>query len=83
MQLLDVTVFLGWVSNLIAICSVLHLILPSYEIFDDFPTFKKYYKIVVLIIGGIALNRRESVVGVYNRMLGKAPLQDEPPNPKV
>lgn len=53
------------VSNLVSVCSMLHLILPPYETFSDYPTFQKYYKLVVLIVGNIALNKRESVVSLY------------------
>ena len=60
---------LSYASGLVSICSILHLILPAYEIFDDFPEFKKYYKVFVLIIGSIALNKRQSVVGIYKDRL--------------
>ena len=53
------------VSNLISICSMLHILLPPYETFNDYPRMQKYYKLIVLIIGNIALNKRGDVVNLY------------------
>jgi hypothetical protein len=46
--------------------------MPAYEVFNDFPRFKKYYKLAVLITGSIAMNKRKKVVEIYkDRLLVK------------
>lgn len=45
----------------IAICSVLHTVLPPWEAFNDFPTLQKYYKLLLYVIGYAALNGRSTV----------------------
>lgn len=61
------------VEHIVVVSSLLHLVLPPYETFDEFPTFKKYYKLVVLIIGNIALNKRQALVGLYKKNGQAAP----------
>lgn len=65
------------VEHIVVVSSLLHLVLPPYETFDEFPRFKKYYRLVVLIIGNIALNKRQALVGLYKKN-GQG---SEPPKP--
>lgn len=48
-------------TEAIAVCSVLHTILPPWEALNDFPTAQKYYKLAVYFIGYAALNGRSTV----------------------
>lgn len=45
----------------ITVCSILHTILPPWEVFTEWPTFQKYYKLLVYIIGYAALNGRSTL----------------------
>ena len=65
---MDIIAAVTALEHAVVACSVLHMLLPPYETFDDFPTFRKYYKLLVLIVGNVALNKRGSVVGLYNRV---------------
>lgn len=65
---MDIAYWLIAVEHVIVVCSVLHMLLPPYETFDEFPRFRQYYKLIVLIVGNISLNKRESVVGLYQRV---------------
>lgn len=47
--------------NLIAVCSLLHALLPPWDFLDGFPRAQKYYKLAIYIIGYIALNARSTV----------------------
>lgn len=49
------------IVHAIAICSLLHTVLPPWEIFADFPRVQKVYKVVVYTIGYVALNGRSTV----------------------
>lgn len=48
------------VATLVLICSVLHTILPPWDVFNDFPRTQKYYKVVIYTVGYIALNARST-----------------------
>jgi hypothetical protein len=48
-------------TEVIAGASILHTVLPPWEAFNDFPTLQKYYKLVVYVIGYVALNARSTV----------------------
>lgn len=76
---MDITSWVSIGEHVIVICSLLHMLLPPYETFDEFPTFKKWYKLVVLIVGNIALNKREAVVGIYSK--SKPGNGGDPPKP--
>jgi len=47
-------------TEIVAGASVLHTVLPPWEAFNDFPTAQKYYKLLVYIVGYIALNGRST-----------------------
>ena len=49
------------VTRTMAVCSLLHTLLPPWDVLDDFPTAQKYYKVVVYVVGYIALNGRSTV----------------------
>lgn len=48
-------------TETVAICSVLHTILPPWEAFNDFPAAQKYYKLLIYVIGYLALNGRSTI----------------------
>jgi len=47
-------------TQIIALCSVLHTILPPWDMLDDFPTAQKYYKLFIYVVGYVALNGRST-----------------------
>jgi hypothetical protein len=67
------TVIIHWILQIIVGASILHLILPPYDVLDGFPTAQKYYKLFVRIVEYFALNVRTKVIQLYPSM--KVPLQ--------
>jgi len=53
--------FWSVVSSTVTICSFLHTVMPPWEAFNDFPAVQKYYKLLVYIVGYIALNGRSTL----------------------
>ena len=53
--------FIDVILRIVAVCSILHNILPPWEMFADFPFLQKWYKLFVYIIGYIALNARSTL----------------------
>lgn len=45
-------VYYAWLglTNLVTICSILSLMLPAVEDFNDFPRFQKWYRLVCKLI---------------------------------
>jgi hypothetical protein len=54
-----------WVLQIVVGASILHVILPPYDVFNDFPTLQKYYKLFVAIVAWLALNVRTKVIQAY------------------
>lgn len=54
-------------------CSILHTFLPPWDFLNDFPRAQKYYKLVVYVIGYVAINGRSTVY--------KSISQQNPPAP--
>lgn len=48
-------------SFTIVLCSVLHTFLPPWDFLNDFPRAQKYYKVVIYVVGYIAINGRSTV----------------------
>lgn len=48
-------------SSAVTICSFLHTTLPPWDCLSDFPKAQQYYKLLVYVIGYIALNARSTV----------------------
>ena len=42
-------------------CSILYSVLPPFEVWSDFPSAQKYYKLLLAFVGGIAINARSKV----------------------
>lgn len=59
--MIDAHHWLDYGTEAIAICSILHTVLPPWEALSDFPTAQKYYKLAVYFIGYAALNGRSTV----------------------
>lgn len=55
-------------------CSVLHTFLPPWEFLTDFPKAQKYYKVLVYVVGYVALNGRSTVYQSIS--VNKPPAQD-------
>lgn len=51
------------VSDVLITCSALHTFLPPYdaEAFAPFPTFKKYYRVVIYVVGYVGINFRSTI----------------------
>ena len=47
--------------RIIVVCSVAHNLLPPFDWLDGFPTAQKYYKLLIYIVGYVALNARSTV----------------------
>ena len=76
----EVTVF-HIALRVVAASSVAHIFLPPYDVFNDFPRFQKYYKLLVAVVGYLALNARGKVIQAYASVQqAKAPV-DTPPQP--
>lgn len=61
--------------------SVVHIFLPPYDVFNDFPRFQKYYKLFVAVVGYVALNARGKLIQAYPSVQqGKAPVDTPPSN---
>lgn len=48
-------------TKAVALCSVLHTVLPPWEAFNEFPSLQKWYKLFVYLVGYAALNGRSTV----------------------
>jgi len=72
------TQLLRCIPEIIAVASIVHIILPPYETFNDFPRLQKYYKLGVAIIAYIALNARGQVIQMYGSVNPK-PTDNGPP----
>lgn len=55
--------------------SILHTLLPPWEVLNDFPKAQKYYKLLVYFLGYAALNGRSTVYGSVSTKDGSAPSQ--------
>lgn len=49
------------VTKTVFVCSILHTMLPPWDILSEFPWWQKRYKVVVYVIGYVALNGRSTV----------------------
>jgi predicted membrane channel-forming protein YqfA (hemolysin III family) len=47
--------------HVIATCSILHTLLPPWDVLAEFPRAQRYYKVLVYTIGYMALNGRSTV----------------------
>lgn len=57
---------LVYLSLWVTACSILSLILPPYEFFEDFPRFQKWYKLICKIIKYLgSLDFRGKIVQLY------------------
>ena len=48
-------------TQIVAVSSLVHTLLPPWEALNDFPTLQKYYKLFVYLVGYAALNGRSTV----------------------
>jgi hypothetical protein len=71
-------------TEVIAGASILHTLLPPWDFLNDFPTLQKYYKLVVYVIGYVALNARSTLyqnISVNNPSGPNANAPAPPPTP--
>lgn len=52
---------LDWGTRIIVSCSILHTFLPPWDFLADFPRAQKYYKLLIYVVGYIAINGRSTV----------------------
>lgn len=62
-------------TETVAVCSVLHTVLPPWEALSDFPSAQKYYKLLVYFIGYLALNGRSTLYKGISTKDGSQPSQ--------
>lgn len=68
------------VLNVVVVASVVHVLLPPYEVFAKFPRFQKYYQVAVEIIAYLALNARGKMIQAYPSVRAQDSV-DRPPAP--
>jgi hypothetical protein len=54
----------GWISlgaHVVAISSIVHVILPPWEIFNDYPRIQRAYKLFVYLVGYAAIAIRSVI----------------------
>jgi hypothetical protein len=49
------------VPVIVTVCSILHTMLPPWDFLNEFPASQRYYRLLVYIIGFVALNARSTV----------------------
>lgn len=49
------------ITRVVFIASVAHSVMPPWDFLSDFPTAQKLYKILVYLVGFIAINGRSTV----------------------
>ena len=60
---------LQWVSYWITFWTVMNFLFPPREIFNDFPSFQKFYNVVLLLIAYYgSLNIRQFTVVLYGKL---------------
>ena len=63
----DITLIqaVDWLARFCLFFSILYAILPPYEIFDDYPGFQKFYKLVLGLVKHFAINVRDKMNNLY------------------
>lgn len=61
------------ITEIVAGSSILHTLLPPWEAFNDFPSAQKYYKLLVYIVGYVALNGRSRIYPSLSTASGSKP----------
>ena len=66
-------------TEIIAGASLLHTFLPPWEAFNDYPSIQKPYKLIVYIVGYVALNGRSTIYPALSTKSGTqvAPIVDK------
>jgi predicted membrane channel-forming protein YqfA (hemolysin III family) len=67
------------VFHVIVACSVLHTVLPPWDFLNDFPSAQKVYKVVIYVVGYVALNGRSTVYRSISVGNGTTPTPPAPP----
>jgi len=62
-------------TEVVAGSSLLHTILPPWEALSDFPGAQRYYKLLVYIVGYVALNGRSTLYASVSTKNGTQPSQ--------
>lgn len=60
-------------TETVAVCSILHTVLPPWEALSDFPAAQKYYKLLIFFIGYLALNGRSTIYKNISTDSGQTP----------
>ena len=64
--------------RVIVAASVLHILLPPYDVLDGFPTAQKYYKVLLAIVAWLALNLRTKLIQAYPSVRAQLPSAEKP-----
>lgn len=60
-------------TQIVAVCSLLHTMLPPWELLNDYPRIQKAYKLFVYTVGWFALNARSTVYKSISTKEGAEP----------
>ena len=60
-------------TEVVAGASLLHTLLPPWEVLNDFPRAQRYYKLFVYSVGYVALNGRSTVYSSVSTKDGTKP----------
>jgi len=61
------------VSAIVFFASILHSFLPPWDFLQDFPKAQRWYKLVVYVIGYVAINGRSTVYKSISTQNGTTP----------
>jgi len=65
--------WIDYITRTVVVCSVLHSFLPPWEVLEDFPAAKRYYKLFIYFIGYVAINGRSTLYGSLSTKDGTTP----------
>lgn len=60
-------------TEVVAGASLLHTFMPPWEAFSDYPNFQRRYKLLIYIVGYVALNGRSTVYQSISTQSGTKP----------
>ena len=60
----------SFLSSTVTICSIAHTALPPWDFLSDFPRVQKVYKLLVYLVGYVAVNWRSTLYPVISTKEG-------------
>lgn len=58
---MDLTIIFHYITSITFCASLLHTFLPPWDFLSEFPKAQKYYKLVVYVVGYVAINGRSTI----------------------